>query len=264
MPLLQSVISVVHDAGRAITDVRSSARLDTIEKTGQGPVTRADHAADSLLKQRLPEIHPAAWLSEETADDPIRLTRNSVWIVDPLDGTKEFVAGLPEFAISVGLVEHGRCVLGVIHQPVTGHTWWAERGKGAFLDGHPIRVMEGRTLLASRSETRGGEFSAMTDWEIVPIGSIALKLAYVASARGSVTISRGPKWEWDVCAGSLIVSEAGGSCTDMFGSALNFNKPHPKVRGVLAGAPNASAVMLARLARIGPSERMKEEGLTAS
>jgi myo-inositol-1(or 4)-monophosphatase len=264
MPLLDQVISVVRDAGRAILEVRASTELGERDKGSQGPVTLADHAADFLLRDALPQLRPAAWLSEETADDPVRLDHDQVWIVDPLDGTKEFIAGLPEFAISVGLVNKGRCVLGVIHQPVTGQTWWAEQGGGAYLDGKPVRAEEGHTLLASRSETRGGEFSSMTDWAITPIGSIALKLAYVASGNGSVTISRGPKWEWDVCAGALIVAEAGGQCTDMFGGAFNFNKPHPKVRGVVAGAPNASAVMLAQLAKIGPSERMREEGLTAS
>ncbi len=241
--------------------IRASAKLGTTEKGSQGPVTLADHAADALLKERLPAIHRAAWLSEETVDDPVRLTRDDVWIVDPLDGTKEFIAGLPEYAIAIGLARAGRCVLGVIHQPVTGDTWWAQAEKGAFLNGQPIRVAEGHTLLASRSETRGGEFDTLAEWNTTTIGSIALKLAYVASGRGAVTISRGPKWEWDVCAGSLIVREAGGSCADMFGGVMNFPTPFPKVRGVLAGAPEAAARMLEQLRVLGPSERMNEKGL---
>ena len=259
--LLTDVVALVHDAGRAILEIRASADIGTRDKGTQGPVTLADHAADFLLRDTLPHLHPAAWLSEETADDPVRLDHADVWIVDPLDGTKEFIAGLPEYAISVGLVREGRCILGVIHQPVTQHTWWAELGKGAFYNGEPTHTQEGHTLLASRSETRHGEFSAMTDWHTVALGSIALKLAYVASGQGSVTVSRGPKWEWDVCAGSLIVQEAGGACSDMFGQPYHFNKPHPKVRGVLAGAPVATAVMLERLQVLGPSERMKEDGL---
>ncbi|HET7630891.1 MAG TPA: 3'(2'),5'-bisphosphate nucleotidase CysQ, partial [Gemmatimonadaceae bacterium] len=194
--LLDQVIAVVRDAGQGILEVRASAELGQRSKGPQGPVTLADHAADFLLRDALPRIHPAAWLSEETADDRVRLSRDAVWIVDPLDGTKEFIAGLPEFAVSVGLVERGRCVLGVVYQPTSGDTWWAVAGGGAWVNGVPARVAEGRRLVASRSETSGGEFDNMPDWDIEPIGSIALKLAYVASGRGSVTISRGPKWEW--------------------------------------------------------------------
>ncbi|HEU4990756.1 MAG TPA: 3'(2'),5'-bisphosphate nucleotidase CysQ [Gemmatimonadaceae bacterium] len=264
MSLLDSVISTAHAAGRCIVDISDSAQLAAVEKIGQGPVTAADRAADTLLREQLPALLPAAWLSEETADDPVRLSQSRVWIVDPLDGTKEFIAGLPEYAISIGLVDAGRPVLAVIHQPATGDTWWAESGKGAYLNGERIHATEGRRLLASRSETRGGEFADLAEWEIVPIGSIALKLAYVACGRGSVTISRGPKWEWDVCAGSLLVREAGGLCDDMFGTPMHFNKTHPKVRGVLAGAPAAAGQMLERLRLLGPSERMVREGLETS
>lgn len=259
--LLEQVITVVRDAGRAILEVRESAELGQRSKGPQGPVTLADHAADFLLHDALPQLHPAAWLSEETGDNLVRLEKESVWIVDPLDGTKEFIAGLPEFAVSVGLVDHGKCVLGVVYQPTTGDTWWAQAGQGTWLNGKRVRVAEGKKLLASRSETRGGEFSALTDWEIESIGSIALKLALVSSGSGSVTISRGPKWEWDVCAGWLLVHEAGGMCTNMFGEPMEYNKPRPKVRGVLAGAPGAAAVMLKELQRLGPSERMKEADL---
>jgi myo-inositol-1(or 4)-monophosphatase len=263
-PLLEAVISAVHDAGCAIADVRSSAQLQSTETSGRGPVAQATRAADYLLRHYLPSARAAAWLAEETVRDSVRLEQDSVWVVDPLSGTGEFVAGLPEFAVSVGLVQRGRCVLGVIHQPVTGHTWWAEQGAGAFLDGAPIRVRQGRTLLASHSDAGVGEFAGMSGWDVTPMDSIALELAYVACGRGAAAVSRGSKWEWNVCAGSLIVREAGGACTDMFGGIMDFNKPHPKVRGVVAGSAEAAAVVLGQLARIAPSERMKDEGLRRS
>jgi len=181
-----------------------------------------------------------------------------VWIVDPLDGTKEFITGVPEYAVAVALVEDGEPVLGVVHNPVTGETFWAERGGGAVLNGQPIHVAEGRVVLASRSETKRGEFTPFEDWEVRPVGSIQYKLALVAAGQGAVTWSRGPKHEWDVCAGALIVREAGGLATELAGTPLRYNRPRPKVRGILAGAPQAHARALAELATIGASDRMAE------
>jgi myo-inositol-1(or 4)-monophosphatase len=198
------------------------------------------------------------WLSEETADNPSRLAEGSVWVVDPLDGTKEFVAGVPEYVVAVGLVMDGAPVLGVVHNPRTGDTFWATRGGGAFRNGRAIRVAEGSRLLASRSETKRGEFAPFTEWQVDAVGSIQYKLALIAAGDGAVTLSRGPKHEWDVCAGALIVEEAGGRVTDMFGEPLRYNQPFPKVPGILAGAPEAFARALARLRETGASDRMNE------
>ena len=242
-------------------------RIDTIRtqdiglelKDDRSPVTKADREADELLRKGLTDIHPAAWLSEETADSPKRLGADSIWIVDPLDGTKEFIKGLPEYCVAVALVEYGRPVLGIVHNPVTEEVFWAMRGKGAFLNGEPISVCEGNCMLASRSEIPRGEFEPFeASWEVVPTGSIQYKLALVAAGKGAATLSRGPKHEWDVCAGALIVEEAGGVATDVFGDRLEYNQPFPKVKGILAGAPKAYANALAEAKRIGPSDRMNE------
>ncbi len=198
--------------------------------------------ADALLHETLLDIDGCGWLSEETADTETRLTRQRLWVVDPLDGTKEFVSRIPEYAVAVALVERREVVLGVVHNPTTGETFWAERGGGAYKNGGRISVADGTRILASRCEVRWGEFAPfMTDWDVEHMGSIEYKLARVAAGDAAVTLSRGPKWEWDVCAGSIIVQEAGGIATDAFGNDLRFNQPFPKTNGVLAGARHTHA-----------------------
>jgi myo-inositol-1(or 4)-monophosphatase len=254
---MDAVLEAVREAGRAIEGVRR-AGFAVEDKGGAGPVTDADRAADALLRERLLAIREVGWLSEETADDAARLARESLWVVDPLDGTKEFVKGLPEYVVAVAFVEHGQSQLAAVHNPSTGETFWAVRGGGAYQDGRRIRVSESARLLASRSEIRRGEFEPFAAWEVEPIGSIELKLAMVAAGRAGATLSRGPKHEWDVCAGALLVEEAGGMATDVFGGPLRYNQPFPKVRGVLAGAPGAHARALVKVRETGASERMAE------
>ena len=261
--LIPAVVGVVERAGRVIQEVRGSA-MEIAQKGGdQGPVTRADREADALLKAELLKLVPAAWLSEETADDPARLGAERIWIVDPLDGTKDFVAGIPEYSVAVALVERGEPVLGVVHNPATGEMVWAVRGAGCRSgetgNGKRETVGEGSRLLASRSETKRGEFKPFeASWEVVPVGSIQYKLAMVAVGKGAVTVSRGPKHEWDVCAGALLVKEAGGVVSEALGGPLAYNRPRPKVAGILAGAPTAYTKLLGIVKRVGASERMAE------
>src|SRR5580700_3582670 len=135
-------------------------------KGKNNPVTTADFEADSELKQILREAFPAyGWLSEETADNDDRLTRERVWIVDPLDGTKEFIKGIPEFVVAIALAEHGVPVLGVSYNPIKQELFSGIPGAGCFLDGKPVTVsntstLEHSTILASRSETARGEWKA--------------------------------------------------------------------------------------------------------
>lgn len=254
---INDILAVVREAGTRIEAVRREGMtVDT--KADDSPVTRADREADSLLREALPRILPAGWLSEETKDDQARLGQERVWIVDPLDGTKEFVAGVPEYAVAVALVEHGEPILGVIHNPVSGDAFWAVRGEGAYRDGSVLRVAESDRMLASRSEVKRGEFEPFTEWDVRPTGSIAFKLALIAAGEGGATISRGPKHEWDVCAGAILVAEAGGRVGDAFGAPLGFNHAFPKVKGILAGAPAAYERCLALVRDIGASDRMQE------
>jgi len=256
--LLGPVRNAVQEACNVIQEVRRGA-VEGRRKEDDSPVTAADHAADALLKERLLALLPVGWLSEETADSPERLASEALWVVDPLDGTKEFLAGVPEYSVAVALALDGRPQLAVVQNPASGDCFWAIRGSGAFRDGTPISVRDGARLLASRSEIRRGEFAPfMHGWDVVHVGSIEYKLGLVAAGEGAVTLSRGPKWEWDVCAGALLVEEAGGTATDVFGDPLRFNQPFPKVRGILAGAPASCARAKAAIDRLGPSDRMRE------
>lgn len=211
-------------------------------KTPSQPQTEADRAADQILRELLLADRPDyGWLSEETADHPSRLTRERVWIVDPIDGTRSYLSGSPQFAISIALAQQGRIVLGLIANPATDEYFFATVGGGAFSRvGQPLRVsdkaeLNHATLAASRSEIKAGEFEAFRgDVHIVPTGSTAYKLARVASGAADIFLSRGPKSEWDFAAGDLIVREAGGSVSDLAGGIFVYNQLDPAVNGIIA------------------------------
>ena len=258
-PVITDVLDIVRAAGRIVEQTAASGYA-VATKTRGDPVTDADRRADALLKEQLRRLVPdAGWLSEETADTAERRSHERVWIVDPLDGTREFAARVPEYSVAVALVERGVPTLGVVLHPSTGDAYWAEAGCGAFRNGERIHVREGSAMLASRSEHAAGEFAPFLEhWEVTAVGSIQLKLALVAAGRAAVTVSRGPKHEWDVCAGALIVQEAGGRATDVRGEPLCFNQPRPKTHGVLAGAAGAYGRVLEQLRVVGVSSRMRE------
>lgn len=191
-------------------------RIAAEKKAGGDPVTEADLAVDRILKEML-HRPGEGWLSEETVDNPDRLDKERVWIVDPIDGTREFVEGIPEWCISVGLVVNGRPVAGGILNPQAGQLFLGTIEGGVTLNGTPARVTEKTTLagarvLASRSEIRKGLWKSLESapFEIVPCGSIAYKLAQVAAGLADATISLAPKNEWDVAAGAALVTAGGG------------------------------------------------------
>ncbi len=251
------------------------SELEVRHKGPDQPVTEADLGADALLKERLASADEfTGWLSEETVDRPDRLGLDRVWVVDPLDGTRSFVGGYPEFAVSVALVEGGAPVVGVIYNPAASDVFWAVRGSGA----HRVRPWAGgpgwserlviprpgpgrrRSVLASRTEIRRGEFEPLGGrWSVEPVGSTAYKLALVAVGGGDAFLSRGPKSEWDVAAGVLVLEEAGGVVTDLNGARLRFNRPDPYVHGVVAAQPAVHRELLDLVARL-PSPRLRAGG----
>lgn len=255
---LDLAIVAVRRAGTAV--MRHFGRpLDVHYKTPTQPLTEADLEADALLHEALVGARPSyGWLSEETLDTEDRLGRRRVWIVDPIDGTRSFIAARPEFTLSVGLAEDGEVVAGVVYNPARDELYHAVRGGGAFVErqgGAPLRLQMGEhsvdaqvTLLASRTEMGAGDFDAFADgWRIEPVGSTAYKLARVAVADGVAFVSRGPKSEWDICAGVLIVTEAGGIVTDMTGARPVFNRPDPYVHGMIAANRTLHGVLLRRV-----------------
>ncbi len=241
---LEVVKKYVYQAGQAIFQMAAEG-FETAYKANEDPVTTADLKADSILREGLTEDFPGTgWLSEETRDDYSRLDKELVWVVDPIDGTKEFVSGIPEYAVSVALVEHGQPVLAVVYNPATKKMFAAAKGQGAWLNGEAINAEHTLTakpvLLASRSEIRRGEFEPFEPFaEIRPCGSIAYKLALVAAGIADATFSLGPKNEWDIAAGVLLVSESGGNVTNRSGAPFTFNLRSTLVDGIVATTKRA-------------------------
>ena len=209
------------------------------DKGEDNPLTDADLAADKILETRLRGAYPDfGWLSEETADTPARLDQSHVWIVDPLDGTREFTLGIPEFVVSVGLVVDGKAVLGVLYNPIKEQLFTGIVGVGAWLNGNPIRVTEhaelkGSKVVCSRTEMKKGWFDEFMDvLTPVPVGSVAYKFGLVAAGEAESTFTPRPRSEWDICGGVAIVEAAGGRCSDKTGAPYRFNRPKPLVDGV--------------------------------
>lgn len=222
------------------------------------PVTEADHAIDRVLRELLPR-GDEGWLSEETVDEPSRLERRRVWVVDPLDGTREFVQGIPEWCISVGLVEEGRAVAGGILNPTTGEEVVGSVGAGVELNGQPARVsgrreLEGAVVVASRSELRRGDWDRFegAPFQIRPCGSVAYKLALVAAGLADATWTMVPKNEWDVAAGVALVKAAGGKVVQFDGTARTFNQPDPLLPNLVAASHSVVTEFLERWIAQGP------------
>ena len=221
--------------------------LNTKCKANGDLVTRIDFEVNRILKECLMKNFPEdGWLSEETLDSRDRLKKKRVWIVDPIDGTKELVGGIPEFAISVALVQDQRPVMAAVYNPITDELFTASRGEGIWLNGEPSRsgrlVGERLVILASRSEFKNGKFKPFERYaEVRPVGSIAYKLALVATGKADATFSLGPKNEWDIAAGVLLVEESGGRTADREGISFLFNRANTLVNGIVAARADAYA-----------------------
>ena len=242
---LDVAIQAAGEAGEIVMGYYRSS-YDICEKSPNNPVTTADLMANHQIQETICRAFPDdGWLSEETEDSPGRLAKSHVWIVDPIDGTEEFIAGIPEFAISIALVVEGTPLIGVLHNPATAELFYAETGKGAFCNGAPIRCSSCRTLkqasmLVSRTEHRKGLLAGLIPLvgEIQYIGSVAYKLARLAAGTGNLYVTVRPKNEWDFCAGDLILREAGGVVWDKAGQTIRYNKKRVRQpTGLLAGDP---------------------------
>jgi myo-inositol-1(or 4)-monophosphatase len=220
---------------RAAVVLRSHAGDDVPYelKGGWSPVTAADLEVDRLLRDLLPQPGDG-WLSEETDDDARRLSCRRVWIVDPLDGTRSFVAGRPEYSTSIALVVDGEPVLGAIGNPATGFVVSGARGLGVQVEGDPQlswpQPDAALRVLVSRSEWKRGEWSSLAaaDCSALPMGSVAYKLALVAGGAAHATMTLQPKHEWDVAAGAALIAELGGDVWLPRGGHLLWNRSRPR------------------------------------
>ena len=254
----QETLERIHaalEAARAVLNTFTPGAIEAKFKSGDDPVTAADHAVDQVLRKNL--LRPGeGWLSEETVDDFTRLDKTRVWVVDPLDGTREFVQGIPEFCVSIAMVENGIPVGGGICNPATGELILGSRETGVTYNGQPAQPSQRKDLhrslvLASRSEVKRGEWKQFesAEFSIRPMGSVAYKLGLVAAGRADLTFTLVPKHEWDVAAGAALVESAGGWTLKLDHSPLRCNQKDPLISGLLAGGPFLREPLLAMLGR---------------
>jgi len=241
------------DAAGAVFARFTPGKIQAEYKAGHDPVTEADRAVDALLRQTLLR-EGEGWLSEESADDLSRLDKSGVWVVDPLDGTREFVLGLPEFCVSIGFVENGKPVAGGIHNPATHETILGSIDSGVLYNGKPAQPSQrtsltGALILASRSEVKRGEWQLFQDggFQLRPMGSVAYKLALVAAGFADVTFTLTPKHEWDVAAGAALVASSGGFVATLVNAPLRCNNRNPLLSGLMASGPFLREPLLALL-----------------
>ncbi len=212
-------------------------------KAGGSPVTEADLAVDAYLGDLLRRAEPGfGWLSEETADEPSRLEKRRVWVVDPIDGTRSFARGDADWTVAIGLVEDGIPLLGALFAPVSGDMFAAARGAGATLNGRPVAVSarteaEGASLLGPKPlvdavMNEGGRF------ERVPrVHSLALRIAHVAAGRVDLGVAEAHAHDWDLAAAHAILVEAGGELRTREGRTPSYNRPSTKHPAIAAGSP---------------------------
>lgn len=225
-----------------------ATRVRRWEKEPGQPVCDADLEVDAMLRDALTRIAPdAAWLSEETTDDGARHDADRLWVVDPIDGTRDYLAGRPGWAVSVALVERGRPTVGILAAPARNELWVACAGQGAFRNGRALRT-SARTRLAGARVPAEALPHADADLVTVPKpNSIALRMAMVAADEADLIATI--RWgnEWDIAAAALIALEAGAIVTDVIGQPLLFNRPDPVAFGILCCAPGIHARALERL-----------------
>jgi myo-inositol-1(or 4)-monophosphatase len=243
--------TIVREAGRIAYSRWPGAghALHSWDKTPGSPVSEADLEVDRFLKRELARLLPsAAWLSEETADDKARTASGLIWLVDPIDGTRDFIAGRSGWAVSVALVSGGRPLIGMLAAPARGEDWVAVAGQGASLNGLPIRASTRTQFAGARVPTYS---LPKDDSDLVAVeqpNSIALRIAMVADDRADLVATLRWGFEWDIAAAALIAREAGAQVSDAFGNPLAYNKHDPRDFGVLVCSPAIHAAAVERLA----------------
>jgi myo-inositol-1(or 4)-monophosphatase len=219
-------------------------------KGASSPVSDADIAVDELLRTRLMEGRgDFGWLSEESTDDPSRLEKRYTWIVDPIDGTRAYLAGFPDWAVSVALVENGRPVAACLYAPVTEEFFLAIAGRGATRNDVAITATAGADLAAARIAGPKGILeklqSAAAPFTVMPrTHSLALRLARVAEGTFDIAIAGGNSHDWDLAAADLLVHEAGGALTAFLGGAVTYNQPVPRHGTLVAAGRDRHAALL--------------------
>ncbi|RZM33573.1 MAG: 3'(2'),5'-bisphosphate nucleotidase CysQ [Sphingomonas sp.] len=246
--MADAVAKIAAEAGAMALD-RFDTDFQRWEKTPGSPVCELDIAIDRMLKARLSTLLPeAGWLSEETADNADRLAHDLLWVVDPIDGTRDYIRARPGWCVSVALVDRGKPVIGILEAPSRDERWHAVIGQGATRNGVPLKAGNRADFPGSRTPV---DALPKADRDLVMVhkpNSIALRIAMVAADEADLVATL--RWgnEWDIAAAILVASEAGATVSDALGAPLIFNKPRPQAFGVLTSTPSIHASAVERLA----------------
>lgn len=252
--LREPLAAIVRAAGALALATFQGVSLKSWTKGHSSPVSEADIAVNDFLRERLAALAPAAgWLSEETEDDSARLQARSLWIVDPIDGTRAYIAGRPDWSIAVALADAGRPALAAIYAPVSDELFLAAAGAGATLNGAKVNASGGGGLAGARIAGPQGTLKRLAALGPLIVAepkvhSLALRLARVAQGRFDAAFASHSSHDWDLAAADLLVHEAGGALTDFSGQALTYNLPQP-VHGALLAAGQARHATLIDLVR---------------
>ncbi|RJF87062.1 3'(2'),5'-bisphosphate nucleotidase CysQ [Oleomonas cavernae] len=255
---LDLLIAAARAAGALALDYRAKG-FRTWEKEGHGPVTDADLAVDALLKERLGQARPTyGWLSEETADNPARLSADHLFVVDPIDGTRAFVKGRPHFAVSIAVVAGGRPQAAVVFNPALDELYAAHLGGGATMNAATIKVsdqagIEGARMVGPEDMYRSRLWP--TPWPAIAIAgstSIAYALCLVAGGTHDGSVSLTGKSDWDLAAADLIVHEAGGIASTHAGERFTYNRVSTRHRNIISAGPALHARLLEKLTEFNP------------
>jgi myo-inositol-1(or 4)-monophosphatase len=255
-PDLALIRDAAQEAGALARKLRVKG-LTTEWKPGNSPVTNGDLAVDALLKERLLTARPDfGWLSEETADNPDRLQRRRLFIVDPIDGTLAYLKGKPWYTVCIAIIEHDRPACGVVYAPELDELYSAAAGEGAHLNGEAIRPSE-RDRIEDAAMLGDAKMFAHPDWRepwpqmrIESRNSVAYRMCLVGSGAFDACVALSGKNDWDLAAPDLICAEAGAAATDHQGRAFRYNGPVPRQPSLVCAGPALHELLLARLSHI--------------
>lgn len=239
--ILKDVSEIIKKAGETVLFYYNK-NYDIKDKGGDSPVTEADIVSNDIILAGLKK-YDYGILSEESAFDNSRLRKKRVWVIDPLDGTKDFISKTGEFTIMIGLVEAGDSIFGMVYQPLANRLYYAFRGQGAFLQendelvrlrvsdmklGREIRIVSSRF---HRSDLEIELAKKLNTKKIITCGSAGLKICRIAEGKVDLNINPSDKMgEWDVCAADIILHEAGGKLTSVSGEKIVYNKKEPRIK----------------------------------
>lgn len=257
MHSIQDDLELISKAARKAGEIALGffgSKNEVWQKHGNSPVSEADYAVDKFLKEALLSARPGyGWLSEETEDTHDRLGAKRLFVVDPIDGTRGFLAGKKQWCVSVAIVEAASPVAGVLNCPALDEHFIAAKASGAFLNGQKLSHHKNpqiRSITGSRKLIEVMQEKADPGYQILPfVPSLAYRVAMVANNKLDAALARPGAHDWDLAAADIILSEAGGKMTDLSGAVRKYNQANPQSGSLVASgiAAHSNLIDLAKL-----------------